>query len=136
MNNAALLTCPKCSEVLERTDVAEVTIDICCGCGGLWLDKGELAALRDKANFWDLAEVMLNESEADTEAPPSSMRVDLHCPTCDGKLGTLRVGKHWIDVCLDCQGIWLDKGELEQTLKAIGPEAKSQVIAAILGAKG
>lgn len=133
MEKAPLITCPKCSEVLRRTDVVDVAVDLCSGCGGIWLDKGELGELRDKAGFWDLAEVMHNESQAKRVVPPSSKRVELNCPSCDGKLSSLQVSERLIDVCLACQGLWLDKGELDQTLAAIGPDAKSSVIAAILG---
>lgn len=39
------LRCPKCGRKLEETVYRDVRIDRCTGCGGVWLDPGELEAL-------------------------------------------------------------------------------------------
>jgi hypothetical protein len=36
------------------------------------------------------------------------------CPRCGGDLKEAHVEEVKIDECVDCGGIWLDKGELEQ----------------------
>ena len=38
-------SCPDCREPLAVTTVAGVAVDGCQGCGGLWLDMGELGSL-------------------------------------------------------------------------------------------
>lgn len=39
------MRCPKCGEPLREIPFNQVTIDECHGCGGIWLDKGELETL-------------------------------------------------------------------------------------------
>jgi hypothetical protein len=40
--------CPKCEGKLVEADLAEVKIDRCAQCGGVWLDAGELEQLTQK----------------------------------------------------------------------------------------
>jgi Zn-finger nucleic acid-binding protein len=40
--------CPKCSNMLVERTRAGVAIDICSGCSGVWLDRGELDKLLDR----------------------------------------------------------------------------------------
>lgn len=37
--------CPRCQRGLEQFAIADVTVDICVECLGVWLDAGELARL-------------------------------------------------------------------------------------------
>jgi Zn-finger nucleic acid-binding protein len=39
------MVCPKCGAKLKETDLAGVKVDQCGGCGGIFLDKGEVALL-------------------------------------------------------------------------------------------
>lgn len=39
--------CPKCGMDLQTTTLSTVEVDVCVGCGGLWLDSGELAKILD-----------------------------------------------------------------------------------------
>jgi len=41
----------------------------------------------------------------------------MHCPKCGGDLFELDFKSVKIDKCTDCEGIWLDAGELDQVLK-------------------
>ena len=38
--------CPRCLNVMETDQVGQVWINQCLNCGGVWLDQGELSALR------------------------------------------------------------------------------------------
>lgn len=40
--------CPRCGTPLDERTVDEVPIDVCDGCGGVWLDKGELEQLIER----------------------------------------------------------------------------------------
>jgi len=42
------MKCPRCDGSLIEAKIAEVTIDTCDKCGGVWLDSGELAELTTK----------------------------------------------------------------------------------------
>ena len=38
--------CPNCQEAMQTDQVGQVWINQCSACGGIWLDQGELSALR------------------------------------------------------------------------------------------
>ena len=59
------MKCPKC-EVLEltMTDRTGVEIDYCSGCRGVWLDRGELDKIIDRAAL------PTHSSERFSERPP------------------------------------------------------------------
>ena len=38
--------CPNCQEGMQTDQVGQVWINQCSACGGIWLDQGELSALR------------------------------------------------------------------------------------------
>lgn len=42
----SLMKCPKCGGDLKEKKMADVTVDVCPDCGGMWLDAGELDLLR------------------------------------------------------------------------------------------
>ncbi len=39
--------CPKCGCDLREQELGHVRVDACGECGGVWLDKGELAMMRE-----------------------------------------------------------------------------------------
>lgn len=59
-----------------------------------------------------LRERMGAESGAQREAAAA-----LQCPKCDGTLETINFEDVQIDRCRQCQGVWLDAGELEHLTK-------------------
>ena len=46
------LTCPKCGSEMRNYERNQVHVDQCTGCGGLFLDRGELEALVNAENAW------------------------------------------------------------------------------------
>ena len=46
------LTCPKCGSEMRSYERNQVHVDQCTGCGGLFLDRGELEALVAAENAW------------------------------------------------------------------------------------
>ena len=50
-----MTNCPKCpSETLVKTSVlANIPLDICPGCSGIWFDKGELEELLKKSQGYN-----------------------------------------------------------------------------------
>jgi ribosomal protein L37AE/L43A len=59
----------------------------------------------------------------------------MKCPKCGLDLHTLKRGSVEIDTCFNCQGIWLDGGELEQIM-AQGSEKSGGVMKAVLNIFG
>ena len=51
---AGKLNCPKCDGKLVETDYANIKVDICNSCTGVWFDAGELAQIvsKDKGDGW------------------------------------------------------------------------------------
>ena len=122
-----LLQCPGCSDTMRKTVIKDeagkdYSIDFCVACGGVWLDGGELKkALNAKAKvpmrilniapFRDKSEI--------NEIAEGSRR----CPRCFKMLDVKEMASINIDMCTECGGIWLDKGEFTQILAKV-PSSK------------
>jgi hypothetical protein len=52
------MRCPKCGRKLEEILYQQVRIDRCTGCGGVWLDPGELDTLAPEAHTSRLSELL------------------------------------------------------------------------------
>jgi hypothetical protein len=52
------MRCPKCGRKLEEILYQNVRIDRCTGCGGVWLDPGELDTLAPEAHTSWLGELL------------------------------------------------------------------------------
>lgn len=46
------LSCPKCTSEMRSYERNRVLVDQCTGCGGLFLDRGELEQLSAAENAW------------------------------------------------------------------------------------
>jgi Zn-finger nucleic acid-binding protein len=62
--------CPSCGTTLEPAQAGRVLVDHCPGCGGIYLDAGELERLA--------GEVALTPAEA----PAASEKLTFRCPGC------------------------------------------------------
>lgn len=96
----------------ETHAAAGVPIARCPLCRGVFAEYEALAAIesvaRRKKRGPSLAGVVGRAYEPPTEA--------MSCPSCSGEttrrewsMGTLV----FVDVCIECRGVWLDSGELE-----------------------
>ncbi|OIR10600.1 MAG: hypothetical protein BEU05_01550 [Marine Group III euryarchaeote CG-Bathy2] len=108
--------CPRCNSGLEPRSVTgdtfAITMDDCKDCGGLFLDRGELARLApDSAAVEELASQLLRE--------PEPGKHDIACPHCTGQmhLTTVPELEVQLDICGGCKGIWFDQDELEALQK-------------------
>lgn len=108
---ARKIVCPRCNIDSERKEIEifgpNIYIDICPHCGGIWLDDGELKKLlKDKK----LSDHLTKDIGVQSRSP-------LICPRCGGLMDIEHADDIEVDVCLTCNGVWLDKGELQE-LKA------------------
>jgi len=104
---------------------AGVEIDRCSGCGGVFLDEGELkkiqtAAARGatKATIAPTTAIQRVYARGRERGPGTDPEaaVALVCPSCSGEMAARNWGfgsEVTIDTCLECFGVWLDFGELE-----------------------
>ena len=63
------LTCPKCASDMRSYERNRVLVDQCTGCGGLFLDRGELEKLVAAENEWH------GGASVPAAAPPPQDRV-------------------------------------------------------------
>jgi len=99
--------CPNDGESLEKVPAAGIEIDACRTCKGVWLDRGEIESL---AKGFHGADLRAFRGAGSFATGPRE------CPACGRKLLPLRYGAGprsvIIDRCIDCGGLWLDRGEL------------------------
>jgi len=113
-----------------------VEIDHCVSCGGTWLDAGELELIGELAGA---------KPGGLTEALQTAAvlrRDKRRCPRCGQKLGVIALdkgeggeGKIEIDRCLGGHGLWLDRGELGQLMRAtqLSSGAEAALVLEFLG---
>jgi uncharacterized protein len=105
--------CPACFNELTKKQVGSVEVDVCQGgCGGIWFDAFELQHVDEEE---ERAGEHLVEIERDESVVPDTSRKRL-CPRCEG----VKLMRHFfsakrrieVDQCPNCNGYWLDAGEL------------------------
>ena len=90
------MQCLLCETEMLREVIDGVEIDLCPECEGIWLDEGEFQKLTS-----------LDVNELDTTDGR-----DLKCPKCTNTMTCEVIDLVEIDRCPECNGIWLDEGEL------------------------
>ena len=94
-------------------EIENVEIDHCLSCGGVWLDAGELEMLLDAAANKERLMDSLSQEHRQKER-------SIRCPICSKKLEKVTYGtgdKVLLDVCPRNDGLWFDRGELNQVLQ-------------------
>ncbi len=107
------MDCPACREAMITLELHNVEIDHCVGCGGIWLDAGELETLIDDQ---DKALQLLRTFQNQVHSKETLRR----CPICRRKMQKNLVGSAQspvlIDTCKRHHGLWFDQGELDDIL--------------------
>lgn len=109
------MNCPVCTHRLKPVTVSDLTVDACSGgCGGLWFDAFELKKLETPqvAEGFALLDIPINP------LVHIDHRRKRPCPRCDDTFlrRHLYSRSHQVEVdsCPNCNGYWLDVGELNQ----------------------
>src|SRR5947209_2628414 len=113
------MECPKCHQALQGVDYEGVHIDTCPACGGDWLDAGELASIVEARNrrFNEQECLAIAQAAKITGVKLSALNRHLTCPKCGGTTHPVNYGDDTgilIDKCAQCNGIWLERGELDK----------------------
>jgi Zn-finger nucleic acid-binding protein len=106
-------------------ELADVEIDHCVACGGIWLDSGELELLMAAP---ERARQLLDSFHEDTAAVEQPRK----CPICDKRMAKIVVGSSnpplRIDQCRRSHGLWFDRGELEDILRRGRLDGESRIL--------
>ncbi|MFP4355871.1 MAG: zf-TFIIB domain-containing protein [Phycisphaerae bacterium] len=103
--------CPECVSISlndQKLQSADLELDYCPGCGGIWFDQAEL----ERA----LPHAILNLA-----VPGDAPETGRGCPRCDrARLFRVQYPQTdvQVDVCRKCRGVWLDAGEAEAINRA------------------
>lgn len=124
--------CPHCKndKLVQMTHHSSgVVLDVCKLCKGLWFDAGELDRVLNVA-----AKDLRPPSRE--EQPPSAL-----CPKCHRPMATFHYPQTMatIDMCRECQGIWLDAGEFQEIMtvrQALRRKQRLEEWAPVPGIKG
>lgn len=104
------MNCPVCSKPMIVLEVDRVEVDHCVGCGGTWLDGGELDLLLEGAQ---------NRSDLLAAMRAAGGREELRrCPICEKPMEKVRCNDELLDRCVNNDGIWFDTGELRAVIRA------------------
>lgn len=106
----ASLMCPHCGTAMEHVVEEDITTDKCPSCGGVFLEHGELNVLATGM----AGDIEFCSVDHDVHAAPGPAR---KCPRCHGrpmeKVSLLQLSDLLFDYCESCQGLFLDKDEIE-----------------------
>ena len=112
---------------LQSIHIGNVIVDSCPECKGFWFDNDELRKVKDikinDANWFDI-DLWKDESKF------SGVKSSKVCPKCANALYKINYGGSdvEIDVCKNCKGIWLDRGEFEKILKYVKGESAGEIL--------
>lgn len=111
------MDCPKCVGKLKEIEVGEMEgkqtfVDQCQICSGIWFDKNELdKVMHMKIKFVETAKGF-DKSAIGTGLDAKKGK----CPKCQKELERISApndDRIKMDYCVECEGCWLDGGELE-----------------------
>ena len=109
------MKCPRDGAELQRANVAQIELDKCHQCDGIWFDAGELEALSN-SGISDI-EDEIEQQYGDPPVKSGDVTGYMRCPRCeDGRLNQFHytyIKPVKVDRCDTCLGIWLDKNELK-----------------------
>ena len=123
-HNVALI-CPDCKTPTLKKVIHGIEVDMCPGCGGVWLDKGEIARLR---------KLQTDEIRDFETAPPAklpSRASSPACPVCSLPLHPFNYagGKIQLETCPNLDGLWISDAQLEQIAQLSKPPPEAQILA-------
>lgn len=102
--------CPACHIPLTETLLHRQTVDRCHQCNGIFFDAGELESILQIVDIFN--HIHLSEDDIDPIPDIEKKRI-LQCPEDQSTMIKEEIGENIvIDLCEQCQGIWLDDHEI------------------------
>ena len=72
------MVCPRCGMTMDLENAEDVEVDVCLSCGGVWLDAGELEALKQKTEDGYELDMVAKEAELNEEKRFKQRNSKLH----------------------------------------------------------
>jgi len=120
------MICPQCKEQMKQSTIAEITINECPGCRGMWFDHGELDAVKDEV-LPDMRWLGIDAWKEQAEF--KACRDPYFCPKCRDVALTTVQDLHSatkISLCTRCKGTWLSTGQFLNLINALLDEANQK----------
>ncbi len=105
------MRCPKCGGHMAAINRNGIAIEQCQMCKGVYLDNGEIEALKQREGFATVVQASMPTGNAPPPGP------GIRCPKCAGLMRHYNRSGVGVEQCDACRGMFLDHGELE-SLKA------------------
>jgi Zn-finger nucleic acid-binding protein len=119
------MKCPRCNAVLGSVQEDGETVEVCPGCKGEWLHAGELQKLVEHhhAVFTPEEIASLDAVNKEIFTAEKDDHDELDCPFCKSvRMEHFNYGDTsgiLLHKCPDCQGIWMDKGQLTKVEEVV-----------------
>jgi Zn-finger nucleic acid-binding protein len=124
------MKCPECAGQTRTERLKSVEYERCPSCHGSWFNADKLRLLKDKERAGDYRWIDIDLWKHPDQF--STGRQDgLVCPRDKTKMTTVRYGDSRIrvNVCTECQGVWLHKGDYNRILKYLDEKVDSETVA-------
>jgi len=114
------MKCPRCNSVLQSVEYDGQKVEACPGCKGEWLFSGELQKLAEHHDevFTPEEIASLNAVNKEIFTAEKDDHDELNCPACVNvpmeHFNYAETSGIILNKCTKCNGIWMDKGELEK----------------------
>jgi Zn-finger nucleic acid-binding protein len=110
--------CPRDNSSLYTQKIYGVECKKCPRCKGMWLPFKSVKALYEN-HYLKAPSNYYGDYKLSFEY--KSWKSDIDCPKDNNSLTTYKFQDVEIDICSECKGLWLDKGEFEiLDLKGVG----------------
>jgi Zn-finger nucleic acid-binding protein len=123
------MDCPKCGKPFETVGLGGVRVERCAQCGGTWYDKNELRVLKDRESGGDYCWIDVDLWK-DAGKFRARRQQRYSCPRDGQPMTTVHYGESSIavDICSQCQGIWLNEGEYREIVRYLGDVVDSSTV--------
>ena len=114
---ASELACPRCQRMLVNRRYADLDVDECDGCGGLFIEPAMLDRIVQSRDATTGLHLALPRRAYERETTVTYIR----CPVCDKMMNRQAFGRISgiiVDVCRT-HGVWFDAGELSEVLSFV-----------------
>jgi Zn-finger nucleic acid-binding protein len=124
------MKCPRDGSPLNTEKYeAQIEVDACPTCHGVWLDKGELEQIQETTER-DYEKELHVPADRVSASIAESRRDSVDCPKCGTRLATREYAycsSVFVDACPEGCGMWLDEGELQELEKFFEREQQTSV---------